>query len=1647
MYRLISFLLVCVLSPLALAQEADTQRVNTLYESILTPDRPLERRIEQANRLFEAGRDSETAQLLGGILESANFAFVLPDSEEDPQPRTLHRTINDYIIQRIRSLSRDAQDSYHFQFEPTARRLLENAAAAGSLDDVQDIARKYFPTPSGASATFLVGLTQFERGDYTAARLTLERLKRLHPAIPDSLQPALDAMLASTLEEPQVQLHISQSAWLEQTGWRLPAGAPAQNADTQATAPLLETNWTVPMFNRQSQAADIDNLARIVRHGGDVYIPASQPLVVGDMLITRLPGETLAVDANTGKRLWIAAAPEYRTPNNNVALPSYQTNFGRNTRTFQRLFFWHDRISQQLSSDGDRLFGIDEHDLFGGGSVAFGRPAPNLLGRGEDLRHSPGNTLTARDLRTGQILWQVGKFPYVQKYIDALFSQPRNASQEQGNLAENLFTEDEKAFWETLFLGAPLPLQGRLYVIGETDSVLQLFALESQTGRLIARQPFAQTANAFGPGAVRRTYPLFPSASEGLIICPTGIGLVVALDATTLAPVWCFSYAPATRAVPQVPQNQNPIPFRPNVMLNQPMLFQRATNELALKQIFADSGWQVPGIVIDRHRVLVAPPDRPNLYCLDLRSGELLWEQSISRANALYVAGIYNDKAFLVTPVNMMTIDMNTGQNITTSESRFPAALKPAGVGVRNDNQYFIPFTDGHLAVADLNDGTLTWLDASGSATVLPEELTLAVESNTPQPPNIQPNIIPHEAIPLDALDGRMLQGQIQGRLEFRMEMRWEGGIMVDRQVQFSGLPPNPNAVSSVPPPNDTIPQAMQLGNLVGIKGRFFSQSPTQIASFDQKDALRQRSEMLLQADANDPDGLLKQGRILKSEGRLAEAIDSFRASLSAKHSIEAADALRRSLLEAMRTDFPAWADASQELEALAGPESGAGPEDWAAILHAQVEGIIQSGQTDALESVLEKVFAFGLNHSILIPVGEGHSTQLHRALGGLIEQNIVRGNRPELRQAWEELAETFLQRFATPGGFTPSAYTPPALAQSFRFFNNTVNLPPEIRRWSMFMQVFRNTSAANRASEILREEYVRHRLPIALHLRALHSPGTPSIIPWAELPAPFDWGPNVDVQVVPTVAHLQNLPPMQQDAARTEIDRIVNRLVASVQNPGVSRPGETFSPIPFFGRSDSQHIDFNYVIKQEMSGLVFCRTDLAGREQWRLALPATITSGYHESQSNRYSGEHTTFIKAFPNYRLLIHGTSMTAIDTTPQSERILWTRTLASMPVMQQGGVRLNNPNQRPNPGFITFPKKSVFISPQAVCYWDTNGIYGLDPMTGQTLWIRQRNFENCTILGDDEHMFLVFPDSRQVRALDPTSGRELADGPLPDGGTHVFGTNIVFIQRQGNDWTLRIADLRDLHDRRRRALMLTASPTSDFMPPIPTEVLHGSLPGTAMLQTFQNDRFLSVADWNAKSLDIYDLQTKKNILPAENRILQFVPTDVAHQTRCDVELIGDHILVLFAQDTQLRNTAMLQPDERGTMVRRTYRQVNGVLGFPIDRGVMMLFDSAGTPCWPEPAQIEKMARILDVPDGLPVMLFAVGIEETVHATANRHLGTRIMAIDKRTGETRFRKEVDMRQVPLQPFRVSVDSSVQEIIFTNSSVTPPRIIKASFH
>ena len=188
----------------------------------------------------------------------------------------------------------------------------------------------------------------------------------------------------------------------------------------------------------------------------------------------------------------------------------------------------------------------------------------------------------------------------------------------------------------------------------------------------------------------RRLHAAHLAYGEGVLVCPTNAGGVIALDVLTGSLLWANAY-----------REEEPPPAFDLGFGNRrrPQLVNTPPN------LAADFKTTAPIIV--NGKVLFAAPDDPNIHCLSLRDGRPLWKTART-GGELFLAGVANGKAILVGSSECRALDLENG-----SVSWTVAVGLPSGQGVIVGNQYWLPIKatakdkQAGLAVIDLEKGEL----------------------------------------------------------------------------------------------------------------------------------------------------------------------------------------------------------------------------------------------------------------------------------------------------------------------------------------------------------------------------------------------------------------------------------------------------------------------------------------------------------------------------------------------------------------------------------------------------------------------------------------------------------------------------------------------------------------------------------------------------------------------------------------------------------------------------------------------------------------------------------------------------------------------------------------------------------------------------
>ena len=441
-------------------------------------------------------------------------------------------------------------------------------------------------------------------------------------------------------------------------------GDPSPECGRQmGSAPLCVTiRWQVELADEDSLAKGLREQEVNYRQRGLNVLAGLHPLAVGDnvAVITDHTRALWVIDFKTGKMEF--GRRSIRAIHDQEEAPPNQFNpFGgvRNNMSPAGLYgqrIWDDATYGTMSSDGKMVFVVEQLGL-GATSQINNMVIFGGRGRAERQNRDVTNRLAAYDIQTGKIIWDRG-------------------------------TPDDTNLADTFFLGPPLPLRGQLYVIAEIKDEIRLLALDPEkNGQLLWSQQLAMVESSISQDPVRRLAGVSPSYADGILICPTGSGCVVAVDLATRSLLWGFVYprddnqgdGRRWRGMPQMAMNmvnsQGPLPR-----------------------------WLDGTAMISGGRVLLTPAEADCLYCLNLGDGKLCWKQP--RGEHYYIACVHQGKVVLVGRRGIDAVNLDNG-NKAWDDRSFPSEASVTGHGFYSGNRYYVPLSSGEVVAVDLDAGKI----------------------------------------------------------------------------------------------------------------------------------------------------------------------------------------------------------------------------------------------------------------------------------------------------------------------------------------------------------------------------------------------------------------------------------------------------------------------------------------------------------------------------------------------------------------------------------------------------------------------------------------------------------------------------------------------------------------------------------------------------------------------------------------------------------------------------------------------------------------------------------------------------------------------------------------------------------------------------
>ncbi len=670
----------------------------------LPPDRTAKRRLEAAQELLDKERYGEAVRLLGGLLENAEDFFYRPAANEP-----VYRSLKAEASRLIAALPGAGRESYELEYGARARQMLKAALGQGDAGALENVARQFFFTTAGQEATFLLGRHHLDHGRPAAAAMCFERLRELGVAS-DRLEPALSLSLTvSWLRAAQPErarsalLRLKRSsggaevavggkavrwfgddaqaaAWMTETfgpqaltpfdwsqQWALFRGNENRNGISDGGRPLLNLRWRQRTTDDRLVEKFVSKVRQDYLSQDIVAMPGFHPLAVGDVVLMRTTFALQAVDFKTGKLVWRYA--EVDDSLDQFLKVGISPKPGRNAQILSGLDqrVWEDAVYGTLSSDGANVYYIQDLGLGVSGS-----PLRTVLpnGRHVMVNSRSTNRLAARELQTqGKLRWEVG-------------------GADGG---------DEPKLAGAFFLGPPLPLLGQLFALAELrGQEIRLVVLSAETGALAWSQQLAIVDPPVTNDSYRRNAGATPSFADGVLVCPTSAGAVVAVDLATRSLIWGYQYP---RFQQETPDRFNAVRFA---------IYPGSERH-------ANEHWADATITIADGKALVTPVESDQVYCLHLASGKELWKRN--RGKNLYVACIHDGRVVLVGREKVTALNLSNGEPAGPGID-LPAGSLPSGRGFYNGKEYFLPLTTAEVARIDLAAGQIVERARSRSGAV-----------------------------------------------------------------------------------------------------------------------------------------------------------------------------------------------------------------------------------------------------------------------------------------------------------------------------------------------------------------------------------------------------------------------------------------------------------------------------------------------------------------------------------------------------------------------------------------------------------------------------------------------------------------------------------------------------------------------------------------------------------------------------------------------------------------------------------------------------------------------------------------------------------------------------------------------------------------
>ena len=1534
-------------------------------------------------------RVTGTAQAL---LDMRSDSFYPLEEKKGGKVEKRYLSIKDQTNKTIGEFPKLGRQFYQTTFGPLADALVKESVEDG-YDKLKlaEASQRYFHTKGGGLATLLLASLNLEAGNYAEAAYGFDRLRQR----PDSD----DLLTARTLFKTVIAFKRSgdpryaaeaEKVWGE-LDKKLPAGGlvlgkrafsvddlkqemdrPVEmlfgklsdeyvagrygNASHTGVGdggtPFLDPAFSVKMrYNLESTQRDgadwvkeqvIYAVNSLKPDRGQVALPGFFPVTAPNLILYRGFDGVYAVVSKdgfvahgrthrAGELFWftpaMGGAQSLMSGDDRETVRSWWMNYWQ--RTMPTLVFENAQVGS-LSHDGKLVYFVDD--------IAI-PPQPQMFNQWGGMQ-PPGmsmglrgmtdySRLVAIDIETGRKMWHLG----------GLAAAVMTEQEEEKSTNAQLLTEN------AIFLGPPLPHNGRLYVLYERNNTIKLGCFDphklilqpaangkraERCPELIWVQNLGTPNTKLSQDSLRRIQPAYLTYSDGVIICPTNSGAVIAVDLNARSLKWAKPYNTAVVA--------NGNDMNPGNPFGRPI--RRFPGDgMGGVQPLPNDRWRASAPIISGGKVVFTAHDADRIICFDLRTGDELWSAPREKDD-LYVGGVINGKVLVVgkKAARAYTLAGDGGKPAVAWQGL--AIGEPCGHGVASkDGLYFVPLT-----------------------------------SDPDKPAEKAPQVW---AIDVD-------RGQVKSKTAFRKD-----NLGLDPDYQQNQ--------------RKELGHRLALGNLVFHDGMMFSQSASHVSAFPLIELKKREMDRLLAQNPKDPVGLFSRGELLLDNGKIKDAVADFKEAEKNNPSDDIRRSIRNKLYiaytEMLRNDFNAGEPILAEYKGLC--EIAIDSEDpiqRQQLLDEQVRrmglylSLVAKGRerqgklTDAFDHYRQ--FAALGDNKQLVPIFDepNNMTRPDVWARGKIDTMIRTAKDPAVRKPLEDrvLADWAAVKSANDLGrlrefvkvfgpyFEAGREAQLLLAEKLLTTNNDEDIrEAQVQLMQLWATADDLPTAARAVESLARVMTRRGLLEDAVGLYAQLGTKYADVVV-----RDGRTGADIYGDLITDKRLLPYLEPARGAAlSRYKVEQSTgpsNRMIVNVF--AVEAEGDL---LPLLRR-----LRMNLEHNPNDNSFTLRVTDRTTGEEW--CKFGGLQSILYMNMYNQNQGGMNYRIAQVSGHVVLLHlGQYAYCFDLA--EKRKLWDYNLfGNNPIPFVNGPQINAEGEELVVSYEDNYKlrlgRSAVLQPNYACLLTRDGLVALDPQTGQKLWARSNVSTNARVFGDARHVLLVEGGagggtSKVLRAVDGSAVESAPDfAALVTSPSRLALLGRMILVGEGGNGSARVLRLVD--------------PTTG------RDVWKQEAPATSLVLKTLDPELCGFLNQDG-TFEVFESRTGKSLLKAgvdADRVDAHLKDETGKFAVTKPLLLadGERFYLFLNRDPKPNNNV---PFYGGVSIIRSH-PVNGV-AYGFDR-------ATGKRLWFTERLFEAQTLLVERMDELPVLIAA----GTVLDEQTRTPTYRVAVLDKQAGKLKYFK-----------------------------------------